>query len=54
MLREQVLPDGPGYAYLVGESTLATGGRRHLVEDRGLPKAHVDFVGYWRQGHAAR
>ena len=47
------LPAGPVYAYAVGESSLATGVRRHLVNDRGVPKANVDFVGYWRHGHAA-
>ncbi|MCB7137983.1 siderophore-interacting protein [Cellulosimicrobium marinum] len=47
------LPSEPVYAYAVGESTLATGVRRHLVNDRGVPKTHIDFVGYWRHGHAA-
>lgn len=47
------LPEGTVYAYTCGESALATGARRHLVADRGVPKAHVDFVGYWRHGHAA-
>ncbi|MGN7702636.1 siderophore-interacting protein [Cellulosimicrobium sp. 22601] len=52
-VRSADLPSAPVYAYAVGESTLATGVRRHLVNDRGVPKAHVDFVGYWRHGHAA-
>jgi len=52
-VRSADLPSGPVYAYAVGESTLATGVRRHLVNDRGVPKTHVDFVGYWRHGHAA-
>ncbi|MBW6433873.1 siderophore-interacting protein [Actinoplanes hulinensis] len=52
-LRTATLPSGPVYAYLVGESALVTGGRRHLVTDRGIPKGSVDFIGYWRQGHAA-
>lgn len=46
------LPEGVLYAYLVGEQALVTGGRRHLVNERGVPKAHVDFIGYWRHGHA--
>lgn len=41
------------YAFAVGESSLATGARRHLVNERGVPKAYVDFVGYWRQGRSA-
>ncbi|WP_433380900.1 siderophore-interacting protein [Actinoplanes sp. CA-142083] len=51
-LREAALPEGIGYGYLIGESQLATGARRHLVEERGFAKAHLDFVGYWRHGHA--
>ncbi|SDS37925.1 NADPH-dependent ferric siderophore reductase, contains FAD-binding and SIP domains [Paraoerskovia marina] len=47
------LPAGTVYAYTCGESALATGARRHLVTERGVPKNHVDFVGYWRHGHAA-
>jgi NADPH-dependent ferric siderophore reductase len=52
-VRSADLPSGPVYAYAVGESALATGVRRHLVNDRGVPKANIDFVGYWRHGHAA-
>lgn len=44
---------GDVYAFAIGESALATGARRHLVGERGVPKAHVDFVGYWRHGRAA-
>ncbi|MEU4159002.1 siderophore-interacting protein [Actinoplanes sp. NPDC026670] len=52
-LRAAELPSGPVWAYLVGESALVTGGRRHLVEDRTVPKTSIDFIGYWRHGHAA-
>lgn len=52
-LRAAELPTGAVYAYLVGESALVTGGRRHLVEERGVPKTGIDFIGYWRHGHAA-
>lgn len=41
------------HAHAIGESALATGARRHLIQERGVPKRHVDFVGYWRQGRAA-
>jgi len=41
------------YAFTIGESSLATGARRHLVGERGVPKAHVDFVGYWRHGRSS-
>jgi NADPH-dependent ferric siderophore reductase len=46
------LPEGRGYAYLAGESALATGLRRHLVAE-GMAKSDISFVGYWRVGHAA-
>jgi len=52
-LRAAELPAGAVYAYLVGESALVTGGRRHLVEQHQVPKGNVDFIGYWRHGHAA-
>lgn len=35
------------FAYVVGESKLATEGRRHLVRT-GVPKSRISFVGYWR------
>ncbi|WP_394550661.1 siderophore-interacting protein [Agromyces sp. MMS24-JH15] len=35
-------------AFAAGESKLATGVRRHLVAERGVPKANVTFCGYWR------
>ncbi|MEU8659926.1 siderophore-interacting protein [Actinoplanes philippinensis] len=52
-LRAAQLPSGPVWAHLVGESALVTGGRRHLVEERAVPKGNIDFIGYWRHGHAA-
>lgn len=42
------LPTGVGYAFSVGEAALATGVRRHLVNERGFAKTHVAFCGYWR------
>jgi NADPH-dependent ferric siderophore reductase len=41
------------YAFAAGESSLATGARRHLVTERGVPRTHVDFVGYWRHGRSS-
>ena len=46
-------PDGALQAYLVGEQSLATGARRHLVNELGVPKSAIQFVGYWRAGKAA-
>lgn len=36
------------HAYAVGESGLATGIRRLLVNERGWAKTDVSFCGYWR------
>lgn len=40
------------YAWISGESTLATSVRRHLVTARGMDKERVFFCGYWKQGVA--
>ncbi len=52
-LKDLVFPQGSVYAFAVGESALATGARRHLVSERGVPKTHVTFSGYWKRGRAA-
>ncbi|GAB2639076.1 siderophore-interacting protein [Prescottella soli] len=52
-VRAAELPDGPFYAFVAGESDLATGVRRHLVADRQVPKTDIAFTGYWRRGRAA-
>lgn len=52
-LKTTVPPDGVLHAHLIGESGLATGARRHLVHEWGVPKRHVDFAGYWRHGRPA-
>ncbi|MDO9395977.1 MAG: SIP domain-containing protein, partial [Herbiconiux sp.] len=41
------------YAFAVGESAVATGARRNLVGERGVPKQNVTFCGYWKRGAAA-
>lgn len=41
------------YAFSAGEAALATGARRHLVNERGVPKSNVTFCGYWRVGKSA-
>lgn len=38
--------------FAAGEAGLATGARRHLVSQLGVPKAQVTFCGYWKQGVA--
>ncbi|RZS68226.1 NADPH-dependent ferric siderophore reductase [Agromyces ramosus] len=47
-LRELPPFAGSVNAFAAGESKLATGARRHLVNDRAVPKANVTFCGYWR------
>lgn len=52
-LRALELPRTHPYAFAVGESAIATGVRRHLVGERGVPKGNVTFCGYWKKGKAA-
>jgi NADPH-dependent ferric siderophore reductase len=45
--------DAAGYAFVVGESTLAAEGRRHLHR-AGLPKDRIFFSGFWKhEAHQA-
>ncbi|WP_375425214.1 siderophore-interacting protein [uncultured Friedmanniella sp.] len=46
-LRRHVPTDDQGYAFVVGESRLATEGRRHLHR-AGLPKSRITFSGFWK------
>jgi len=50
-LQRHVPSDDRGYAFVVGESRLATEGRRHLHR-AGLPKSRITFSGFWK--HEAR
>lgn len=43
-------PAGRLSAYLVGEQGLATGARRWLVNELGVPKKAIVFSGYWKIG----
>lgn len=52
-LKATVPLDGVVHARLIGESGLATGARRHLVQDWDVPKRNFDFVGLWRHGRPA-
>ncbi|MFD7708529.1 siderophore-interacting protein [Streptomyces sp. NPDC059786] len=47
-LRRHVPAGESGYAFVVGESGLATEGRRHLHR-AGLPKTRITFSGFWRR-----
>lgn len=47
----EFLPGTP-YAFVVGEQSLPTSLRRWLVTEKGVPKSHVSFCGFWRVGAA--
>jgi len=48
-LRSATVQPQDCYAWVAGESSLATSVRRHLVNERGFGKDQVYFCGYWRQ-----
>ncbi|MEW2547686.1 siderophore-interacting protein [Streptomyces sp. NPDC047002] len=50
-LRECADIDPRGYAFVVGEQTLAAEGRRHL-HGAGMPKERITFSGFWRTAQA--
>ncbi|RDI51977.1 siderophore-interacting protein [Nocardia mexicana] len=52
-VRAAELPAKDVYAFVAGEQKLAAGMRRHLANERGVPKADITFTGYWRIGKAA-
>lgn len=49
---ERVLPGV--YAWIAGESAMVTSLRRYLVDEVGLDRSQVAFMGYWRRGVAMR
>ncbi|WP_024802010.1 siderophore-interacting protein [Nocardia sp. BMG51109] len=52
-VRAAELPTQGVYAFVAGEQKLASGLRRHLADERGIPKADITFTGYWRVGKSA-
>lgn len=50
---ESGIPTEDLYAYAVGEQALAVGVRRYLVNERGVPKNDISFIGYWRHGRSS-
>ncbi len=42
------------YAWIAGESRVVTGLRRRLVNELGIGRGQVAFMGYWREGVAMR
>jgi NADPH-dependent ferric siderophore reductase len=49
---DELLP-APFHAFIVGEQSLPTAARRHLVAERSMSKDRVSFSGYWRVGAAS-
>ncbi|RZQ65960.1 siderophore-interacting protein [Amycolatopsis suaedae] len=52
-LRQLTPREGRFYTWVAGESRLATGLRRHLTGEHGVPKSDIAFFGYWRHGRAS-
>jgi len=52
-IRRATLPGERFYTWVAGESRLATGLRRHLTGERGVPRSDVAFFGFWRQGRSS-
>jgi NADPH-dependent ferric siderophore reductase len=50
-VRAADLADGTR-VWVAGEAAAVQGIRRHLFEDRGLPRAHTAVRGYWKHGRA--
>lgn len=51
-LREVGIPVPATFAWVAGESQFARAVRRHLVDERGMPKGWVKAAGYWQRGAA--
>jgi NADPH-dependent ferric siderophore reductase len=41
------------YVWLAGEAGVVKGLRRHLVQEVGIPRTSVAFMGYWREGRTS-
>ena len=46
------VPDQRAYAWLAGEAGMVKTLRRHLVQEVGLDRRSVAFMGYWREGRS--
>ncbi|MGB4778960.1 SIP domain-containing protein [Microbacterium sp.] len=49
-VRSSVWWEGKAFAWVAGEHKAVRDIRRHLVEERAVPKADIEFIGYWRRG----
>jgi NADPH-dependent ferric siderophore reductase len=48
-VRAARFPDGAVSAWLAGEASAVRTLRRHLVDERAVPKRSIEFTGYWRR-----
>lgn len=51
-LQQLETPASDAHCFIVGEQSLPTAARRHLVA-HGVDKERISFVGYWRVGAAS-
>lgn len=51
-IRRLDLPGGDGFVWVAAEADVVRPLRRHLREERGLPKAFTRITGYWKRGEA--
>ena len=51
-VRAAPLPEGTGYAFIAGESSVSVALRDYFVGERGLDPDFVKAAGYWRRGEA--
>lgn len=51
---DEPLADTEVYAWVAGESRAVTTIRRHLVQEAGIDRRQVAFMGYWREGVAMK
>ncbi|MFG2717078.1 siderophore-interacting protein [Streptomyces sp. NPDC048416] len=49
-VRAGALPGVSPYVWIAGEAGQVRSLRRHFVEERGVDRGRVTFVGYWRRG----
>ena len=49
-LREMYLPEGEGYVWAAGESTVIRAVRQHLCTERGIEKGRIRASSYWKRG----
>jgi NADPH-dependent ferric siderophore reductase len=52
-LRGMYLPEGEGYVWAAGESTIMRAARQYLCTERGIDKSRIRAASYWKRGSEA-